>query len=63
MRNADTGPLYAAIDPDDQYHERAQEQLNHLSNAGITGVLIYPILSEARAGSQCGAVSRTRARH
>jgi predicted nucleic acid-binding protein len=44
---ADTGPLYAAIDPDDQYHERAQEQLNNLSNAGISVVLIYPILSEA----------------
>lgn len=25
---ADTGPLYAALDPDDQYHEQAQAEYN-----------------------------------
>jgi hypothetical protein len=28
---ADTGPLYAAVDPDDQYHGRAQRELKRLS--------------------------------
>lgn len=44
---ADTGPLYAAVDPNDQYHDRAQEQINDLANAGVSVVIVYPILSEA----------------
>lgn len=44
---ADTGPLYAAVDPDDQYHHRAQEQMTNLADAGISVVILYPILSEA----------------
>jgi predicted nucleic acid-binding protein len=43
---ADTGPLYAAVDPDDQYHARAQEQLQALSEQGLSVVLAYPILLE-----------------
>ena len=34
MRHAvfvDTGPLYAAVDPDDQYHSRAQQELQTLN--------------------------------
>jgi len=27
---ADTRPLYAAVDPDDQYHQQAQADLNQL---------------------------------
>jgi len=44
---ADTGPLYAAVDPDDQYHERAQGQLQALANDGLSVVLAYPTLLEA----------------
>ena len=44
---ADTGPLYAAVDPDDHYHERAQEQLQALEKEGLSVVLAYPILLEA----------------
>ena len=43
---ADTGPLYAAVDPDDQYHARAQEQLQTLADEGRSVVLAYPILLE-----------------
>lgn len=43
---ADTGPLYAAVDPDDQYHARAQEQLQDLADQGLSVVLAYPILLE-----------------
>jgi predicted nucleic acid-binding protein len=44
---ADTGPLYAAVDPDDQYHERAQGQLKVLEDEGLAVVLAYPTLLEA----------------
>ena len=44
---ADTGPLYAAVDPDDQYHERAQGQLQALADDGLSVVLAYPTLLEA----------------
>jgi predicted nucleic acid-binding protein len=44
---ADTGPLYAAVDPDDQYHERAQSQLKVLEDGGLAVVLAYPTLLEA----------------
>ena len=50
MRRAvlvDTGPLYAAVDPDDQYHARAQEQLQALADEGLSVVLAYPILLAA----------------
>jgi predicted nucleic acid-binding protein len=44
---ADTGPLYAAVDPDDQYHERAQKQLQVLEDEGLSILLAYPTLLEA----------------
>jgi predicted nucleic acid-binding protein len=44
---ADTGPLYAAADPDDQYHERAQRELKRLNRDRRSVVVAYPILSEA----------------
>lgn len=44
---ADTGPLYAAVDPDDQYHAHAQEQLQILADEGLSVILAYPILLEA----------------
>jgi len=44
---ADTGPLYVAVDPDDQYHERAQDQLKALQEGGLSVVLASPTLLEA----------------
>lgn len=32
---ADTTPLYAAVNPDDQYHRRATEDLRRLREAGL----------------------------
>ncbi len=44
---ADTGPLYAAVDPDDQYHERSQKELKRLSRDRRAVVVAYPILLES----------------
>jgi hypothetical protein len=44
---ADTGPLYAAVDPDDQYHGRAQRELKRLSRDRRAVVVVYPILLES----------------
>jgi peptide deformylase len=43
----DTGPLYAATDPDDQYHARAQQELQLLEQRHYTIMLLYPTLLEA----------------
>jgi len=44
---ADTGPLYAAVDPDDQYHRRAQRELNRLAREKHELVVAYPVVLEA----------------
>ena len=44
---ADTGPLYAAVDPDDQYHTRSQQELQRLATNQYTVLLPCPILLEA----------------
>ena len=44
---ADTGPLYAAADPDDEHHARAQRELNRLAREKREVVLAYPTLLEA----------------
>jgi predicted nucleic acid-binding protein len=44
---ADTGPLYALADPDDQYHARAGEELLAIQDAGRQILVLYPILMEA----------------
>ncbi|MBI3666300.1 MAG: hypothetical protein HY236_08765 [Acidobacteria bacterium] len=44
---ADTGPLYAAADPSDQYHRRAHEELRRLGKQGHSVVIAYPTLLEA----------------
>ena len=44
---ADTGPLYAAVDPDDRHHAQAQEQLRDLEDENRSVVLAYPTLLEA----------------
>ena len=44
---ADTGPLYAAADPDDAYHQMARRQLRRLGRERRDVILAYPTLCEA----------------
>ena len=44
---ADTGPLYAAVDPDDAHHGRAQRELRRLAREKREVILAYPTLLEA----------------
>jgi predicted nucleic acid-binding protein len=44
---ADTGPLYAAIDSDDQYHERARVDLKRIETNNLQVLVAYPIFLEA----------------
>ena len=44
---ADTGPLYAAADPDDAQPERAQRELKGLARDKREVVVAYPTLLEA----------------
>ena len=43
---ADTGPLYAAVDPSDEHHERAQEDIRRLNSEGFGVAVAYPTLCE-----------------
>ncbi len=44
---ADTGPLYAAQDPDDTHHSRSQWDLARLQAQNLKVVVPYPILLES----------------
>jgi predicted nucleic acid-binding protein len=44
---ADTGPLYALVDSDDQYHVRARGEVERLARERITVTVACPILLEA----------------
>ena len=44
---ADTGPLYAAADPDDAQHRRAHRELRRLARDRREVIVAYPTLSEA----------------
>jgi len=44
---ADTGPLYAAADPDDAHHKRARRELSRLAGGHQEVVVAYPTLLEA----------------
>jgi len=46
---ADTGPLYAAVDPDDAHHARAQAELKRLAREKRHVSIAYPTLLEAHA--------------
>jgi predicted nucleic acid-binding protein len=43
---ADTGPLYAAADPDDAHHKRARRELSRLAAGHQEVVVAYPTLLE-----------------
>ena len=44
---ADTGPLYAALDSDDDNHERAQEDIERLNLQQLGVMVAYPTLCES----------------
>jgi predicted nucleic acid-binding protein len=44
---ADTGPLYAAVDPEDAHHARAVQELQKLDRDGREVVVLYSTLLEA----------------
>jgi predicted nucleic acid-binding protein len=44
---ADTGPLYAAVDPDDAHHKRAHRELRRLAGDQQEVLVAYPTLLEA----------------
>lgn len=44
---ADTGPLYALIDPDDEHHRRARAELSRLAESGHEVIVPFPIMVEA----------------
>ena len=44
---ADTGPLYAAADPDDSHHKRAHQELERLARERYDILVPYAILLEA----------------
>jgi predicted nucleic acid-binding protein len=44
---ADTGPLYASVDPDDAHHQRSQRELKRLARERREVVVAYPVLLEA----------------
>lgn len=46
---ADSGPLYAAVDPNDAHHRRAQRELKRPSRERRYVIVAYPILLEAHA--------------
>jgi predicted nucleic acid-binding protein len=44
---ADTGPLYAAADPDDAHHKRSRRELRRLADENYEIMVAYPTLLEA----------------
>jgi predicted nucleic acid-binding protein len=44
---ADTGPLYALVDPSDQYHARAQREVKRLGGEQRGVLVAYPVLMES----------------
>ena len=44
---ADTVTIYAAFDPSDQYHDRAQVELEQLEQQKLSVIIPYPIVWES----------------
>ena len=44
---ADTGPLYALVDPDDRLHARARREAEALASTKLVPVVATPVLAEA----------------
>jgi predicted nucleic acid-binding protein len=51
---ADTGPLYAAVDPHDARHNQALAELRKLAREKREVVVAYPVLLEAYTMVLCG---------
>jgi predicted nucleic acid-binding protein len=43
---ADTGPLYAGVDKDDQYHQQSQRELRKINQQNLSIILPHPIYLE-----------------
>jgi predicted nucleic acid-binding protein len=46
---ADTGPLYALVDPDDGLHSRARSEARRIAEQGWTVVVAFPTLTESHS--------------
>lgn len=46
---ADTGPLYALVDPDDGFHQRARGEASRIAEQGWTLVVAFPTLLESHS--------------
>lgn len=44
---ADTGPLFALADPNDQFHQRAHEESLRLEHSQVSVVIAFPTVVEA----------------
>ena len=44
---ADTGPPYALADPSDQYHHRANEELDQILSRNLRIAVEFPVLCES----------------
>ncbi|MEH2424571.1 MAG: hypothetical protein V7K48_27780 [Nostoc sp.] len=43
---ADTGPLYAAVDVDDEYHQRSQAELQRINAENLIILIPFPVYLE-----------------
>jgi predicted nucleic acid-binding protein len=46
---ADTGPLYALVDPDDRFHGRARDEARRIAEQGWTLLVAFPTLLESHS--------------
>jgi predicted nucleic acid-binding protein len=46
---ADTGPLYALVDPDDGLHDRARSEARRIAEQGWSLVVAFPALLESHS--------------
>ena len=46
---ADTGPLYALVDRDDNFHRRAHDEARRITDEGRSLVVLFPTLLESHS--------------